>query len=98
MTVHVSQSPPNEAMDIIAGIIFDFSQNNPERLIPYFEHIKFDATVIKTPEDLLPAFLKHYETAEREYNTNRALLDFISWPEGNQRILDLNAQDLSQKK
>jgi len=94
----MTQSPSNEAKDIIAGIIFDFAQNNPERLMPYFEHIKFDASVIKSPEDLLPAFLKHYETAKGEYNTNRALLDFISWPEGNQRIINLNAQELNSKK
>ena len=71
---------PDEAKNLVTGILVDFLENDLENLGAYFEHVGFDAGALGTPRDLLPAWVGHYRIGQGTYDTDRALMDLTTWP------------------
>ncbi len=70
--------PPDEAKNLLAGILMDFVEG--DNLGDYLKHCGFDVGAIGTPANLLPAWVGHYRIGQGTYDTDRALLDFTTWP------------------
>jgi hypothetical protein len=72
--------PPDEAKDLLAGILVDFAEYDLPNLGRYLEHVGFDAGAISTSGELLPAWLGHYRIGQGTYDTDRAAKDLLTWP------------------
>lgn len=89
--------PPNEAKSILIGILIDFAEDDAENLGPYLEHVGFDIAAIQASKELLPAWLGHYRIGQGTYDTDRALLDFTTWPPIARRIFELQAEKVKNE-
>ena len=94
----MTRLPPDEAKAMLASMLADFAENDLGNLGPYLEHCGFDAGALGKPGDLLPAWLGHYRIGQGTYDTERALLDFMTWPPIARRILELQQEKLSFTK
>ena len=90
--------PPDEATAMLASMLADFAENDLDNLPQYLEHCGFDTGALDKPGDLLPAWLGHYRIGQGTYDTERALLDFMTWPPIARRILELQQEKLSFTK
>lgn len=87
--------PPDEARNLLVGVLEDFAQNDCEDLFLYLEHVDFDFGALGSPRDLLPAWLGHYRISQGIYDTDRAATDLATWPPIARRILELRAEKQS---
>jgi len=72
--------PPEEAKNLLAGILLDFAEDGAEQLGNYLVHIGFDISAISSTAELLPAFFGHYRIGQGAYDTDRAAHDLLTWP------------------
>ncbi len=72
--------PPDEAKDLLAGILLDFAEDGAEQLGKYLVHIEFDISAISSTDELLPAFYGHYRIGQGTYDTDMAAHDLLTWP------------------
>lgn len=80
MAYRMTYLPPDEAKNLLAGILVDLAENDLNNLGPYLAHVGFDAGALGKPRDLLPAWVGHYRIGQGTYDTNRALMDLTTWP------------------
>ena len=85
----MSYLPPDEARGILVSLICNFLEDDLDNLGDYLKHCDFDILALGEPADLLPAWLGHYRIGQGTYDTDRALLDFMSWPPIARRIFEL---------
>ena len=84
--------PLDEAKAMLAPMLADFAENAPENLVSYLEHCGFDISALEDTKDLLPAFAGHYRIGQGTYDTDRILLDFMTWPPIARRIFELELE------
>lgn len=75
-----------EAKSIILGIVYDFLENTPDQFPDYAEHVGFDLTALRVPEDFNSAWLAFYRTRKGQYDLTRAANDLATWPPVAQEI------------
>ena len=81
--------PPEEAKNLLAGLLAEFFEDDTNTALEYLEHCKFDLAALEVSKDILPAWLGHYRIGQGTYDTDRALKDFQTWPPIAGRIFEL---------
>jgi hypothetical protein len=89
--------PPDEAKALLVGIIADFAENDTDNLFTYLKHVGFDIAAIQDTKELLPAWLGHYRIGQGTYDTDKALMDFMTWPPIARRIFELQAEKVKNE-
>ena len=90
--------PPDEAKELLLGILVDFAENSTDQLFEYFAHVGFDIPALESSKQIPAAWLGHYRIGQGTYDTDRALLDLTSWPPISRRIFELQQEKLSLAK
>jgi hypothetical protein len=70
--------PPDEAKDLIAGILLNFADGGGDNLTKYLHHAGFDIGAISSTAELLPAWLGHHGIGQGTFDTDRALNDMLT--------------------
>ncbi len=81
--------PPAEAKALIVSFLVNFAKDDPDNLGDYLKHCGFDIGAIENLGDLPYAWVAHYRIGQGTYDSDRALLDFTTWPPIARRIFEL---------
>ncbi|MBL4874390.1 MAG: hypothetical protein JKY41_13645 [Rhodobacteraceae bacterium] len=91
MSIKDSQNylPPEEAKNMLLNTLVDFAENDAENLFKFFEHVGFDVPALHCSKQIPAAWLGHYRIGLGTYDTDRALLDLMTWPPISRRLFEL---------
>ncbi len=70
----------------------NFVEDDAGNVLAYLEHVGFDLEGLQDTKELLPAWLGHYRLGQGTYDTDRALMDFTTWPPISREIFRLLAE------
>lgn len=90
--------PPEEAKAMLLSILLNFAEGSTGRLFEYFAHVGFDVPALDNSTQISAAWLGHYRIGQGTYDTDRALLDFTTWPPIARRIFELLQEKQSLAK
>ena len=83
---------------MLLNIFVDFAENDTDQLFKYFDHVGFDILALDNSKQIPAAWLGHYRIGQGTYDTDRALMDFLTWPPMSRRIFELQQEKQSLGK
>lgn len=75
------QLSSHEQAQMIVTLLVDLCEPDAiDQLGAYFEHVRFDLSALRRPQDLIAAWLGHYRIRQGKYDVERAFNDLATFP------------------